>query len=153
MITPFGAESEIQVECRLIPDNLTVFAVPSRFVNSVGRIESRDKAIEEVSDNLVPVARFGFDTRDHGLDAAVCTGKAYRKCSAESALHIPVAIEAKAGNAEPVLSTAKLNSVENDKADAECLTCAGEALVPVHHGRCVEFFEEEPRGERRRLED
>ncbi len=80
-------------------------------------------------------------------------GQTYWKCSAESALHIQVMIRSETGNAEPVLSTAKLDSVERDVADAECLACACEALVPVYHGWCVEFFEEEPRGERRRLED
>ena len=150
-ITPFGAEGEIQVECRRIPDNDAVFSVPSRFVNSDDGIESRYEAVEEVPDNLVPVARFGFDARDHGLDAAVCTGQAYRKCSAESALHIPVMIGAKAGNAKRVLLTAKLDSVKRDEANVECLACACEALVPVYHGWGI--FEEEPRGKRRRLED
>jgi hypothetical protein len=51
-------------------------------------------------------------------------GQTYRKCCAESALHIPVTIESEAGNAEPVLSMAKLYSVERDKADAERLACA-----------------------------
>ena len=68
-------------------------------------------------------------------------------------MHFPVTIESEARNAEPVLSTAKLDSVKRDEANAECLARACEALVPVYHGWCVEFVEEEPRGERRRLED
>jgi hypothetical protein len=68
-------------------------------------------------------------------------------------LYIPVTIKSEAGYAEPVLSTAKLNSVERDEANAERLACACEAFVPVHHGWRVEFFEEEPSGERRRFEN
>ena len=68
-------------------------------------------------------------------------------------MHILVTIESEAGYAEPVLLTAKLDSVERDEADAERLACACEAFVPVHHGWRVEFFEEEPSGERRRFEN
>jgi hypothetical protein len=58
-------------------------------------------------------------------------------------LHIPVAVKAEFRNAETVLSTAELDGVKGDEANSECLTSAGEVLVPVHHGWCVNFFEEE----------
>jgi hypothetical protein len=58
-------------------------------------------------------------------------------------LHIPVGVEAKSRNAETILSMAELDGVKGDKANSERLASAGEVLVPVHHGWCVKFFEEE----------
>ncbi len=61
-------------------------------------------------------------------------GQAKGQRSAEGALHIPVAVEAKSRNAETVLSMAELDGIKGDKANLERLASAGEALVPVHHG-------------------
>jgi hypothetical protein len=58
-------------------------------------------------------------------------------------LHILVAVKAKSRNAETILSTAELDGIKGDEANLERLTSAGEVLVPVHHGWCINFFEEE----------
>jgi hypothetical protein len=38
---------------------------------------------------------------------------------------------------------AELDGVKGDEANLERLASAGEALVLIHHGWCVKFFEEE----------
>jgi hypothetical protein len=49
--------------------------------------------------------------------------------------------------------TAELDSIKGDEADAECLASACEAFVPVDGRWCIEFFEEETRGEGIGFED
>jgi hypothetical protein len=58
-----------------------------------------------------------------------------------------VAVDTKAWDAEAFLATAELNSVKQDKANAERLAGAGESFIPIDYGGCVNFFEEKTCGE------
>ncbi len=51
------------------------------------------------------------------------------------------------------MPTSKLDGVERDEADSECLACADESFVPVYDRWCVKLLEEETRRVGRRLED
>ncbi len=127
----FGAEPEVQVERSCVLDHVATFAIPGWFIDCVGGVESWDKPIQEVPHDCIAMPRFRFYASYHSLDAVVCPSKAHRHCSAQGAGHVLVAFEAKARDAEAFLSTAELESVEWDKADADRLTSTGEAFVPI----------------------
>jgi hypothetical protein len=143
----FGAEPEVQVKCNCVLDHVATFAVPGWFFDCVGGVESRDKLIQEVPHNCIAILHFCFYASYHSLDAVVCLSKAHRHHSAQGAGHVLVAFEAKARDAEAFLSTAELDSVEWDEADAERLASTGEAFVPIDDGGRVKFVKEETCGE------
>ncbi len=136
---PFGAEPEVQVNSGCMLDHVPTFAIPGWFIGCVGGVESRDEPIQEVPHNCIAILRFCFDPSYHSLDAVVCLSKAHRHHSAQDAGHILVAFKAKAQDAEAFLSTAELDSVEWDEANAEHLASTGEAFVPIDDGGRIKF--------------